>query len=440
MLGVLLTLCCLLAPGHASGQSAGNPDGFNLPYSQFGVGLSELPYNVPMVSRMGGVTLTRAGHNYINPFNPASYASIEMESFVFDMGAGIQMTKLSDSDKSLRDGDGNISYIMAGFPVARWMKVAVGLMPYSRMNYQSQKSQTGGAYYNMNSVYSGEGGTTMIFLGSAFNLMGKSGEGRRLQAGFNVDYLTGRMNRKLTYRFLGTDSTYFMNKYREKETDISSFLFDLGVQYWEPLGEKYTLGVALTYRPHRESEVDDEGMIYTLSDTIYPAPGTSTSFTSILEQDHTIGVGVSIERNRRWQVAFDASWAGWSGLRYREGSALPVLGDDATRSGLWGRYAIGVEKIGNLDASTYWGRISYSLGAHTERGVLRLNLQGVDHVINEWGIGGGVTLPMRKGQSQLTISVGYSHLGDQDLLLRECISFGLSVSTGDKWFVKRKYN
>ena len=127
-------------------------------------------------------------------------------------------------------------------------------------------------------------------------------------------------------------------------------------------------------------------------------------------------------------------------MRYREGSALPILGDDATRSGLWGRYAIGVEKIGNLDAATYWGRISYSLGAHTERGVLRLNLQGVDHVINEWGIGGGVTLPMRKGQSQLTISVGYSHLGDQDLLLRECISFGLSVSTGDKWFVKRKYN
>ena len=54
------------------------PDGFNMPFSQFGLGSSELPYNMPMMTRLGGVAYTRAGNNFVNPFNPASYASIEV--------------------------------------------------------------------------------------------------------------------------------------------------------------------------------------------------------------------------------------------------------------------------------------------------------------------------------------------------------------------------
>ena len=52
-------------------------NGFNMPYSQFGIGISEQPYNLPMVTRMGGAVQTRSGKNYINPFNPASYGSIQ---------------------------------------------------------------------------------------------------------------------------------------------------------------------------------------------------------------------------------------------------------------------------------------------------------------------------------------------------------------------------
>ena len=68
--------------GNVQGQN-----GFNMPYSQFGIGFTDLPYTVPVVNRMGGVAYTLSGSNYINPFNPASYGSIGMESFVFDMGA-----------------------------------------------------------------------------------------------------------------------------------------------------------------------------------------------------------------------------------------------------------------------------------------------------------------------------------------------------------------
>lgn len=39
-----------------------------------------------------------------------------------------------------------------------------------------------------------------------------------------------------------------------------------------------------------------------------------------------------------------------------------------------------------------------------------------------------------------TLSVGYSSMGNKELLQRETITFGIGVSTCERWFVKRKYN
>ena len=51
--------------------TAGAQNGFNMPYSQFGIGSNEQPYNMPMVTRLGGTAYTLGGNNFVNPFNPA---------------------------------------------------------------------------------------------------------------------------------------------------------------------------------------------------------------------------------------------------------------------------------------------------------------------------------------------------------------------------------
>ena len=47
---------------------------------------------------------------------------------------------------------------------------------------------------------------------------------------------------------------------------------------------------------------------------------------------------------------------------------------------------------------------------------------------------------MRKGRSLLTISVEYNSMGDIEILQRRCVTFGIAVSSCERWFVKRKYN
>lgn len=421
-------------------------NGFNMPYSQFGIGLSDLPYSVPVVNRLGGVAYTISGNNFINPFNPASYGSIGMESFVFDMGASIQLTRLQNNTDHANDADGNISHLMFGLPVTKWMKVAGGLLPYSEVDYESISQGTYATGSTMKNIYDGTGGTSLVFLGSAFNIL-DNGKGRRLQAGFNVDLLLGRIQRAISYSFQGIDSTHYMDKRRFKETKLANMMFDFGVQYWEPLNERYTLCLGLIYKPYRKMDLNEKVLIYTyhasdqtLVDTIFPTAGQSSSITSNLEFDHTIGLGLSLARNNHWMVSTDFTFAGWAGVKYTEGVTPPVFGKSNLDYGPYSRYALAFEKTGDMDAASYWGRISWSAGMSMENSVMRLNINGRNEVIDSWGCGLGASLPMRKGRSLLTLSVGYRNFGNKNLLQRESLTFGISVSSCERWFVKRKYN
>jgi hypothetical protein len=435
----LMGIMCLI--GSTTAQNS-----FNLPYSQFGIGSSDIPYNMPMAVRTGGTIYTRSGNNYINPFNPASYGGIEKESFVFDMGFNIQLNTQRTGDNSLYDANGNVGYLAIGLPVTRWWKLAGGLMPYSSVSYNSvTQQQDTNTYGTMNTRYQGQGGVSQIFLGSAFNI--PAWKGAQIQAGFNVNYLTGRIQRTISYEFADNTVTHWVNSRRLKETRLNNVLFDFGLQMRQAVGENYTLALGLTYKPYQDMKTADNALIYTyessseqLIDTIFPAQGEDVDFDSRLEQPHTFGIGLSIERNKRWQVAFDATFSKWHGLRYTEDEGHNIFGHSSLGNGAYSRYAMGFERLGDMDASTYWGRISWSLGAHAERGSMYLSLADGEHQLNAWGLGAGMSLPMRKGRSLLTISVGYDNYGSSDVLMRESVTFGIAVSSCERWFVKRKYN
>ena len=425
--------------------SAQAQNGFNLPYSQLGIGNSDLPFNLPMATRMGGTVYTMAGNNFVNPFNPASYASIEKESFVFDMGLNIQATTLRENGNSLYDADGNLGYLAIAMPVTGWWKLAAGLMPYTTVDFESVSQSSYMDSGLVKTVYDGTGGASLVFLGSAFNI--PAGKSRTLQVGFNVNYLTGSIERAISFDFQGNDSTYYLNSRRYRQTRMGNLTFDFGLQLRQQLGESYTLGLGLTYKPYRDMTVRDKALIYTyhatdqsLVDTIFPAAGGDPVYRSRLEHPQTFGIGISLERNKKWQVALDATFADWAAMRYTEDTAHAVLGSSAAAFGPYSRYSLGVEKMGNMDATSYMGRVSWSVGAHLTQGALRLTLGGAEQRIDEWGIGAGATFPMRKGRSLLTLSTGYSSLGTTDILQHNVFTVGISVSSCERWFVKRKYN
>ena len=438
---ILIPLLALLL-GVGNGVEAQN--GFNIPFSQYGIGSSDLPFSHPYAYRMGGVVYTRSSRNSVNPFNPASYAAVEPESFVFDIGVNIQSCVLLNDSKSQTDADGNVAYLTVAFPVTKWWKMSAGILPFSTVNYEStQTNYDPLTTSDVKTIYAGNGGVTQFYWGSGFNL------GKRLSLGFNLNYLNGSITRAITYNFQGNDSTYCVNSRRQKDTYASNLLIDLGMQYRQPLGEHYTLHLGATCRLPRTMQIDDEAMVYTfigasggeyLFDTIFPLRGTSNRYTSQLEQPLTVGLGLALERNDRWQVAIDGYYAPYSGLRYEENPDYNIFGSSALRQQTNYRLALGGEWKGDADAASYWRRIGISGGIYYNNGRLALEVDNHSYTLNEIGGGLGFSLPMRKGRSVLTLALGYSSFGNRELLRRDCLTLGLTIGSCERWFVKRKYN
>lgn len=440
ILALTVLIACILGMGQGMAQN-----GINVPFSQYGIGLSNAPFSMPFASQMGGVVYTRSGSNMINPYNPASYAAIQPVSFVFDMGIGIEMTTLKDPNTSVYDADGNIAYLTFGMPLTKWWKTAFGILPMTNVNYQSIQTSTAAPWGEVQTVYEGVGGTTRMFWGHGFNV------GQHLSLGFNVNFLFDNLNRAITYHFNGNDSSYYMDSRREKTTAIHNITFDMGAQYELPIDDNHTLKAGLTLTPYRKMNVTDNALVYTfvtssaveyLRDTIFPVAGQSGSYTSTLEQPTTVGLGISFQRNNQWLIAFDGTYAPWSGIKYTENSEVELFGSSAIRYGDNVRCALGFQFLGNPNDTRYLRRVTYSAGVHYESGKLRLQTvaDNTPYKIDEWGLGAGLTFPMRKGRSLLNVSATYSSMGSTDLLRRNYFLIGISVGSCETWFMKRKYN
>ena len=435
---IALMAIAALWPAHSPAQN-----GFNIPFSQYGIGQSDQPYNMPGAFGMGGTVYARASRNTINPFNPASYAAIEPESFVLDIGINLQSCVLRNDANSLTDADGNLAYLAIAFPVTHWWKMSAGLLPYSTVNYESVQTHTFADLADVQTIYAGNGGVSQIYWGSAFNI------GKQLALGFNINYLYGNITRAITYNFLGNDTNYALNSRSQKNTYVHNLLIDLGFQYSQPLNTKYTLRVGATYRLPRTMNVDDQSLCYTfhgmttteyLFDTIFPAPGQSDTYSSTLRQPWAIGFGLALERNDRWEIDLDGYYSPLSGIDYQEDPRYNLFGTSALRNAPNYRLALGAEWKGDPAASTYWGRIGITAGIYHNHAKLTLQTTSDPAPINENGCGLAFKLPMRKGRSLLTVGVGYSSIGTASLLRRDVLTFGIAIGSCERWFVKRKYN
>lgn len=411
-------------------------NGFNLPYSQFGMGSPLLPYSSGLANGMGGTMYAIRGANYINPYNPASYSAVENQSFVLDIGMTMQRYTLSDNANTLRDADGNLDHLAFAFPVTGWWRMAMGLTPYSETQYESMRVDLFDGSYQVKTVYDGMGDIYRLFWGNGFVL------NEHLSIGFNLNYLYGDLNRSIKYDVMGSDTNYFVDSRKRKNTHISSVTFDVGAQYVTDLDERNQLTVGLSLQLPRKLTTHDTSWVYTLVegsenansviDTIY--------YSSKARLPLGVGLGVALEHSHKWRFSTDLHYAPWNGMKYEEGLAQPVFPQSSVRYVGNFTAAVAVSWLGNASSSSYWKRIGVSLGAHYDRGQLGLALTTGDERIDEYGAGLSFMFPIRKGRSRIQLSTAYSSMGTNDLLRVECFTIGLTLSSCEQWFVKRKYN
>jgi len=404
------------------GQSASTP------YSRFGIGKLHTNSN-QLGMGIGGATSALRTSLFINPYNPASYTAFDSNSFVFDAGLFARVLTLKTSEASDKVNDAGLSYITMGFPVTKWWKTSLGIMPYSTMGYQIGMDSVVEHFGKVNFGYTGSGGLNKAYFGHAFQPF------KSLSVGFNFGYIFGTLNRERTLSF--PDSLNHFSTRMTNSDIVRNLYLDFGLQYHSTLKNGLLLTTGITFSPAQKLGSTSDYLAVTFYHN-YSSNLDIIKDTSVFESnvDGKIDIpmgfsaGFSLARTNRWLVSSDFSYQQWSDFTYYGAS-------DILRNGL--KFSLGGQfKPSPLDVGTYWKRINYRMGFRFEQSNLELR----NTPLRDFGISFGVGLPMKKSRSTINLAFETGTFGttENKLIKENYFRFTLGASIMEKWFLKRKYD
>jgi hypothetical protein len=348
---------------------------------------------------------------------------------VFDGAFNLRTGTLKTVDQSQKTRFGSLSNLYFGFPVIKWWRASMGIMPYSQVGYEMQGSQVVDNIGKLVSDYNGYGGLNKAYFGSGFSPV------KNLYLGVNMAYLFGNIVKERALTF--PDSANYINTMVRSTARLSKVNFDFGLIYRKDLKEGRFFQVGLTYNPKQSVDGSSQKIAYSyvwdytkdlevVNDTVSYASGTK----GIVILPSAYGAGLMIGNSNRWFATADVNWQKWSEFRYLDNN--PGLRDNL-RVSLGGQF-----RPAAVDMGKYYNRINYRAGFRFEQSYLEISQTR----INDYGISLGVGLPMKKSRSTLNIAVELGQQGTtaNNLIKENYMRLTIGTSLQERWFLKRKFN
>lgn len=385
------------------------------PYSLFGIGV-ESSSNTGRNSGMGRLGVALESSNQINLYNPASFATIEKERFVFDIGMFTEIQRISSSGRNEMRFASNFSNISLGFNGNGNYGVGLSLRPATSVGYAliGIESNIEGSNELFTTNINGSGGLNEIRLDY----------GRKILPNLNVGL-------KFSYFFGSVDETesIIAENSLVSSNDVSYYngaTLGLGLQY--KLKERFNFGLSLDLPTTLGGTQDTNSQKFSfdgvtvleettdknIDDFKLPlrfALGFSTTFKKLL---------ISAEYNSNF----------WSATNQEDG-----VGKYIDQSIL----AIGAEYVLDPISLKYWKRINFRAGVNYNKGYLEIDNNRVDNYSVSLGFG----LPLgRSAGSHLNFSYNVGNRGSSNsFLVNENFStLNINLTLSSIWFQERKYN
>jgi len=398
----------------------------NSPYTRYGLGNLVENGMDPRITAMGGLYYGLQANNLINTANPASYAAFDSVSFIFDAGIFGAMTNLKAENLSDQGSYISLSHLMFGFPVTRWWRTSLGVLPFSYVGYDIYNSEELEGITKVQNVYQGSGGLSQLYWGNAFRI------GKKLSIGFNMKYLFGSITRSRGIAF--PDSIEMKNTYIRGSIRPRDFYGEIGFQYKTKLPKDLFMVVGGVFGPEVKINSKASYLATTYWGAInsaqyyYDTIGVSLDEKGSFTLPIRIGTGITFGKEGKWIAGTDFLWQNWEKYRY--------YGQSDSLVNRW-NIAIGGEYIPDARSSSYLQKVAYRAGFHF--GKTPLNLQN-SH-LSEFGISFGLGLPLKKSKSMVNLSASFGRKGtyQHGLIQENFFRFTVGVNVFEKWFIKSKY-
>ncbi|MFP4059947.1 MAG: hypothetical protein ACLFUC_05635 [Bacteroidales bacterium] len=403
----------------------------NSVYSRYGIG--DLTYKgFARSSSMGGISAGLRLKNNINYLNPASYTSQDTLSFIFDFGVRSAFNSYTNDEETFQFNTFNIDHLAIGFPVTRWWKSSVGLVPYSSMGYKitSRETVINNPEDTVIKYFEGTGGITQLYFGNSFELFD------HVSLGMNVSYLFGSLDKTLSQEF--EENSYYNIFNEENSTRVGGFHYRFGLQYHEKISENFSFVIGGT--------VENQNALGTRSSLFSTSTRTLTSQNSRVPDVDTImnqsgarneillptyyGAGLTFKYKNNLTAGIDYFKHNWS-----EASFLGEKDSITNSSG----YALGLEYVHDpASFRAYWHTIRFRAGGYFNDTYFKIN--GIQ--LNEYGMTFGLGFPIRNSNSMFNIGLEIGQRGttENNLIQENFKRLNFSFTLYDFWFIKRKFD
>lgn len=407
------------------------------PYSQFALGM--LADQSSGFNRgMNGVGIALHKHNQVNYLNPASYASLDSLSFIFDVGMSGQFTNFKENGVKKNDRSASFEYVVAGFRLYKHLGLSFGILPYTNVGYSYATSSKLNDTNNTSSInsYSGSGGLHQIYLGLGWSPF------KGFSIGANGSYLYGNIDRAAVNSF-STSSVNSLS--RQYSADVRSYKLDFGAQYTTKIGKKDELTIGATYSPGHKIggkpqmlEISSNSQTSVRDTVQYPASGQPELK---LETPTTIGGGLMLVHDNKLTIAADYTLQRWSDVSLPEARSVNGTTTFAYGSGQFKdrhKAALGVDYCPGERDRRFLNRVHYKVGVGYATPYYYINGQDGPKEMSA-SIGFGIPIMNSwNNRSTLNISAQWVHQSAKNFITDNTFRINVGITFNERWFAKWK--
>lgn len=398
----------------------------NTPYSRLGLGEINENYGNIRTAGMAGAGVSAANSFQINTSNPALlfYNSITN----FDMGIAGQVKRVKTESASQRDANGNLHNLSLAVPVSKRWSSAVGLRPFSTVNYETSVSAPveGNPEATIIREYVGSGGLSEVYFGHGVKIAGGLTVGGSASYIFgNIASESGSIISDPSQESVAQERVAVINR-----INYGGFQFKAGTNYRQKLSDKLFVSVGGVYTFDTELRAERKMSFERLTQA---NPVLSDSTESDVSLPANYKFGFSVDNGTNLTLAADFAKYKWSEFRNFDGSNEGLR--DSYRVAVGGEYTPDANSI-----DSYFKRIMYRGGVYYSETPYEINGTG----ITDKGVTAGAMFPIGRStiydMYQLNVSFGYGQRGttENSLVKEDYLQFGLGFTVNSRWFIKRR--
>ena len=439
----------------------------NSVYSRFGLGIIDNPGNANHFG-MGGMTAAQSDPISLNLANPASYAFLDVTNLQTTLKGAYTTTNNGASTSTY--GHGQVHELSMGFrkPLGKW-GIAIGLSPYSSVDYRFTSKDTLSDTLTATYRYNGRGGLNKVTIGTARvfrfgslfaadSLKQKNDSNQvklhQLAIGFNANYIFGNITRE---NYVSFDQSEHYTTINYTNLWAKGISLEAGVQY----------KVNLTTRrdPQRRiigGSALQLGAVYALESDLGVEYTELVSSLRILGSSALRDTSHFLDAVNGRLIIPQRIQAGFAYKIYNKNWGALMLGAEFKLQD-WSLYRLSISEDANLDeglqsaqgwsagaefkpttdvSNSFFNRMHYRVGYRTYQS--ELVIKGTR--IEQSGVTAGLSIPVSRSQSKINLGVEVGQRGTLDQgLVREdyvafMVGFSLSPSSFDRWFRQVKYD